>query len=177
MGRLKEIVEDRPIPEYFWGLTQAMFYEFRFISSNGNDPIFNMKERDHCGTRSFYQLYMSYDSEYEAAKGILGSWKHWQKLCKCRWFAAQKNIWDEEKNLYLESLAFSTLVREAEAGDLAAARTLITRINKKERDLEKKSRGRPTNKTDNSASALKSDDYELDIMLDRFRAVNENKES
>ncbi len=177
MGRLKEIIEDRPIPEHFWGLTQAMFYEFRFISSNQNPTIFNMTERDHRGTRSFYQLYMSYDTEYEAAKGMLGSWNHWQKLCKCKWFSVEKEKWDVEKNLFIESIAFSTLLVEAKAGDTIAARALITRINRRERELlNRKGAGRPKNKN-NDASTLKAEEYELDIMLDRFRAVNGNKET
>lgn len=176
MGKLKEIIEDRPIPKHFWGMTQAMFYEFRFIMTNTKTPIFNMLEKDHRGTRSMYQLYMSYDTEYEAAKGILGSWNHWQKLCLSPWFAKEKEKWDVEKNLYIESIAFSTLLKEAKAGDTSAAKALITRINRREKELlNRKGAGRPKNKNNNDASTLKAEEYELDIMLDRFQAVNGNR--
>lgn len=105
-------------------LTQSLFYEFRF--STGSDYIpFCMKEKDYKGHLSVYRLYMECDSEYEAAYKLLNSWKHWQILSASPWFAKELKKWREEREIKEFALGKAALIKEAESGNITAAKSLI----------------------------------------------------
>lgn len=148
-----------------------MFYEFRYVRPDLKyDPIFNMKGHDHRGTLSIEKMYLSYATEYDAAIGILGSWSHWEKLCKCNWFKEHKARWDEERDTRNESIARRTLLKEAENGNVNAAKAVLAE-SKKRRFV---GAGRPVNKQVPSRDPR--DDEQLESMIKRFKVINGNKE-
>jgi hypothetical protein len=118
--------------QYF---TQGLFYEYRHQSTN--KAPYNLKERDWKGTKSMYQIYMSCDSEYEAAMRLLGSWKHWQTLLNSPFFAKEVEKWREEREIKDAAMAKSVLVEQANEGNVAAAKTLLDMSTKRKA-------GRPT---------------------------------
>lgn len=131
-----------PIDIGFRRCTKALFYEFRFQTTVKVQAPYTLKDYDHTvgGTVyiSMYKIYMKCDSEYEAAIVLLGSYPHWQKLKKCKWFQEYVERWETERNIRDEALARTKLVELAERGNVTAARTLFA--NSKVTDKE---RGRP----------------------------------
>lgn len=81
-------------------------------------------------------------SGYKWAISYLGSWIHWQKLMRAKWFVAAYNEWVEELNIKLRSEALDVIRsiahEEGNKSALAAARYIA--------ELEKRSqiKGRPT---------------------------------
>ena len=117
-------------------LTQALFYEFRFQTKNFDAP-YTMKENDYKGHKSIYKIYMDCDSEYEAALKILNSWKHWEILCESPWFLKELEKWRQEREIREAALGKAVLIREAENGNVPAARVLYEQVSKRKA-------GRPT---------------------------------
>ena len=105
-------------------LTQGMFWEFRHSTRSTYYP-FNLKERDYKTSISMYQIYMSCDSEYEAAMLLLNSWKHWEVLCNAPWFMKELVKWREEREIREAAIGKKVLIEEAENGNVAAARYLV----------------------------------------------------
>lgn len=134
-----DTLKQRMMPREEWDIsidpklrrcTKALFEDYRFDCSGIATPPFTLKPfdvtRDGVHYRSMYLEYMKYDSEYEAAMAILGSWAHWTKLCKTKWFAVVRDQWEEERNIRDEAIAKSVLVMLAEGGNVTAARTIYT---------------------------------------------------
>jgi len=82
---------------------------------------------------SAYRIFMSSVDEYEAALKIVGSLKHWRKLCECTWFMEgdkPRNFdgliqWREDMRLRDASLAKRQLVASAKEGDASSSRKLL----------------------------------------------------
>lgn len=110
-------------------MTQALFYE----QPSGEDEIakFTLKDYDHKGYISMYLVYMQYDTEYEAALRLLGSWKHWCKLKELAWFKEHVDAWNAERDLRDKALAKQQLKENAENGNVTAQRLLYTGEEKK----------------------------------------------
>ena len=72
-----------------------------------------------------YQIYMSCDSEYEAAMLLLNSWKHWEVLCNAPGFMKELVKWREEREIREAAIGKKVLIEEAENGNVAAARYLV----------------------------------------------------
>lgn len=111
-------------------LTQALFWEYRHQTGADYTP-FTLKERDHSGCISMYRLYMSCETEYEAALKILNSWKHWQILCDAPWFQKELSKWREEREIRELALGKAVLIKNAEEGNVAAAKALIDTSSKR----------------------------------------------
>lgn len=156
-----------PIPQELVGTTQALFYEFRHQTTSTVKPPYTLKEHDWEGSVSMYQLYMQYDTEYEAAIAILGSWSHWNKLCERSWFTKHKDKWDAEKQVKIKAMAEQQLIRAAEEGNVPAARYLHE--GKKPQPARK--RGRPTN----HEKPARDTSEELERMSSRLRLVEGKK--
>jgi hypothetical protein len=122
--------EDLPIDVGLRHCTKALFYEFRHQSTCDIPAPYCLKDYDYeyGGTvyTSMYMIYMTCDSEYEAAIKLLGSYSHWKKLTSTVWFAPHLERWEAERNTRDEAIARSTLVKLAEAGNVTAARTIYT---------------------------------------------------
>jgi len=85
------------------------------------------------GLPSAFQIYMHSADETEAAMKIVGSLKHWDKLCNLIWFMKGSyqgafegiNKWREYKVKLDLSVAKNTLMQNAAKGDTAAARKIL----------------------------------------------------
>jgi hypothetical protein len=166
---LPRVGEDLPIDATLVGTTQALFFEFRFQTTSPTTAPYCLKPHDHTldGTlyRSMYLIYISCDSEYEAAIKLLGNYAHWLKLKKCSWFIDHLEAWNAELLLREEALARSKLVTLTEAGNVTAARTLLN--NKKPAPVGKTpARGKRKND-------VVMDD--LDSMLERAEPSTQHK--
>ena len=127
--------EDRPtLPEPLFerselmkggqNLTQGLFYEFRHQSPNSTPKYNYTREYELGGTIPMYKVYMQCASEYEAAVKLLGSWKHWLKLCECTWFEEELDKWREERLIQEKAIGKATLIKQAKDGNVNAAKTL-----------------------------------------------------
>lgn len=116
-------------------LTQGLFYEFRHQTKNFNAP-YNLKERDHKDSKSMYQIYMDCETEYEAAQVLLGSWKHWEILCKAPFFVPEIEKWREERAIREQALAKKVLLEQTRDGNVTAAKSVL--------DSHKRKAGRPS---------------------------------
>lgn len=152
-----------PIPQELAGTTQALFYEYRHQTTSKVSPPYTLKESDWEGCQSMYRLYMQYDTEYDAAIALLGSWTHWQKLCDRTWFKEYKNRWDAEKDVRKKALTEKTLIEQAKSGNVTAAKLLREGLEPK----TKKRPGRPTNHEQVEPSI----DKELQKMMERMRRL------
>ena len=73
-----------PIAQALVGCTKALFFENRFQTTVTEPAPYCLKSNDWEAKgvvyRSMYLIYMSCDSEYEAAIKLLGNFQHWTKL-------------------------------------------------------------------------------------------------
>ena len=103
--------------------TQSLFYEW-YIPEDKNDldPIFTLKNQSHNGLPSMKELYLSYEDPtgYQFAIDHLGSYPHWKKLCKLKWFQEYKKDWDDELEVRLLSKSIRKVNTLAQ-GDTAQA--------------------------------------------------------
>ena len=157
-----------PIAEDLVGTTQGLFFEYRFQTTCSATAPYCLKPYDHTldGVvyRSMYLIYMSCDTEYEAAIKLLGSYAHWTKLKRCTWFLPYVEEWNAELVLRESALAKSKLVALTEAGNVTAARTLLN-------TQKVAGAGKPLKKGKRQADITTGD---LDQMLERTDASKLN---
>lgn len=115
-------------------LTQGLFYEF---PNSDEDAPYTLKERDLIkGDKTYVSLsrvYLESADEYEAAMRLVGSWNHWQKLVKLKWFSQGIEQFSFEGIESLRatmaardrSLARKKLIEAAEQGNVTAAKALL----------------------------------------------------
>lgn len=125
--------------------TQSLFWEMR----NPDYPAyFTLKkediERDGIHYISLYRKYMEIGdpTEYQVALRLLGSWDHWQGLCKTKWFKEHLTGWREELKVRMESDRYFEMVskvKEDGPQSLQATRWLAERYTQGEN-----LRGRPS---------------------------------
>ena len=84
-----------------------------------------------------YKIYIASDTDYEAAMKLLGSWKHWKKLTRCKFFQPYLEDWREERKLLEESLAHTALLGSLADNNITAAKTILD-------NGKRKMAGRPT---------------------------------
>lgn len=120
-------------------------------------PLYTLKERDG-ELPSAYRVYMSSVDEYEAAMKLLGSMRHWRRLCGLNWFMKgipEKGFdglasWRKDMELRDKSKAKKQLKEAAEAGVVSAQQTLYRGASQPKPKAEKRGDvGRPQ-KPDNS---------------------------
>jgi hypothetical protein len=126
---LPKVGADLPIHPTLVRATQGLFFEYRFQTTCKTTAPYCLKPHDHSldgvTYRSMYLIYISCDSEYEAAIKLLGNYAHWLKLKRCTWFLPYIEEWNSEIELRECALAKSKLVTLTEAGNVTAARTLL----------------------------------------------------
>ncbi len=124
-----KVGDQLPIAPELVGCTKALFYEHRFQTTVKVNAPYCLKMNDHelhgVVYKSMYLIYMSCDSEYEAAIKLLGNYQHWTKLKRCTWFLPYLEEWNAELVLRESALARAKLVALTEAGNVTAARTLL----------------------------------------------------
>ena len=121
--------------------TQSLFVEHKV---DGYVAPFSLKEYDHKGALSMYKKYMDYadPTEYSAALGLLGSWRHWQQLTSAKWFAPYIEQWRAELKVKLEHDRFTELKEAAKNGNVTATKALDERYS----GGKGSKRGRPSKK-------------------------------
>lgn len=114
-------------------ITEALFVEtIQRAASEKIEPLYTLKEYDHKGKPSAYQIYISSIDEADAAMRLVGGMSHWKKLCKLKWFVrGRKEIgfdgldqWREDMKSRDRTLAKSIVLKQVQEGNVAAARTL-----------------------------------------------------
>lgn len=118
-------------------LTQSLFYECRHQTKSEYCP-FTLRENDFDGYISVYKIFMESDSEYDCAKKLLNSWRHWNILCEAGFFRNHLEMWREEKAVREAAIGINTLVEAAKDGNITAAKFLV------DKNTSKKRAGRPT---------------------------------
>lgn len=117
-------------------LTQGLFIEYKHQTGNINSP-YTLKEFEVHSCTSMYREFMKFNTEYEAAIHILGSWTHWKRLCDCEWFQGYIGYWREEMSIRNEAMSKAVLLKNAEEGNTVAAKAVIEQETKK-------TKGRPS---------------------------------
>lgn len=118
--------------------TQALFYEF----PTGKEATYTLKNDDVMYKDklrvSAYQVYMHSVDEYDAAIKLVGSMKHWRKLCNLKWFMQGMpehsfeglESWREDMALRDASLAKKQLQESALGGNVNAQKILYGSVEK-----------------------------------------------
>jgi len=101
-------------------LTQGLFKELYM----NDDAPFTLREDDREGYIAIKPHFVNAATEYDAALTILGSWEHWTRLKKTKWFAPYFDAWEAERNLREETEAKKILIEEAENGNITAAKAI-----------------------------------------------------
>lgn len=122
-------------------------------------PMFTLKEQD-TGLPSAYKIYMSSTDEYEAAMKLLGSMRHWRRLCGLKWFMEGIPMsgfdglrsWRRDMELRDKSKSKRQLMDAAEAGVVSAQRAIYLsdtaaakRLTKSEKRVDQTEKDRISN--------------------------------
>jgi hypothetical protein len=113
-------------------LTQALFVEF------GNEDAPYTLKVEHLNKNgktyvSLCKVFLESVDEYEAAMRLVGSWKHWQRLCDNKWFSEGwepfnyegLNSLRETMKLRDKSAAKRKLMEAMDSGNVTAAKILL----------------------------------------------------
>lgn len=111
-----------------------IFYEFNKARQEDYPPLYTMREDEWKGLPSAYRIYMTSDSEYEAAMKLVGSWAHWLRLLKCKpflnggedlgiWMGLEQ--WREEKAIQEKASAYNQLKLSAVGGNVQAQKIIL----------------------------------------------------
>ena len=66
--------------------TQSLFLESQQYKLKAKyPPLYSLTEEEREGLPSAYQIYMNSSDEYEAAMKLVGSLRHWRRLCALDW--------------------------------------------------------------------------------------------
>lgn len=100
--------------------TKALFFETTLPEYRIEmEPEWTLKERDHLVDgktyRSMKKIYLEMEdvTEYEFAMATLGSFTHWETLCKSPWFKEHIDQWRKELNLKLKAKAIKSIIQSA----------------------------------------------------------------
>lgn len=111
--------------------TKALFIEWR---EEDVQPLYTLKDQEWQGLPSMYQIYINSTDEYEACMKLVGSVRHWEKLCGSKWFmegigapAGHRGLkaWREDMILRDRSRAKAMIMQEAENGSVTAQKILL----------------------------------------------------
>lgn len=151
--------------------TRGLFYETTLADKT--TVVYTLKNEDHEGFPSLYRLYMETadPTEYRFAVANLGSWEHWEALCKASWFKPYVASWRRELEIWLKSEALAeimALARSSGRDKFSANRFLI------ERGWEvKPSKGRPTQQAvDQAAYEIAQNKAQIE---EDFQRITEGK--
>jgi hypothetical protein len=128
-------------------------------------PIYTLKDYDKPGYPSMYLIYIDCVTEYEAAMKLLGSYRHWKKLCQSTMFIEYLEEWREERKARDEAVARTTLLASVVDGNVSAAKTIMD-------ESKRKGAGRPSKvEVAGEMSRAVKDQAHLENIVDRMRSV------
>ena len=135
---------ERPSRDYFIAkngkfYTNALFWQTKHLATEGSvQPIYTLKEFEHDGMASAYQIYMAEASDYDGGRALVGSYKHWKVLKEAPELKDTFAEWEEERLIREAANAKKTLIVEAADGNVTAAKELYGQIKTRH------GRGRPS---------------------------------
>jgi hypothetical protein len=77
--------------------------------------VYTLKDQDHEGYKSLYQLYMRIGdpTEVRFADACFENFDHWKKVSECKWMQPFVNRWREELELRIRSEALAAVLHTA----------------------------------------------------------------
>jgi len=111
-----------------------MFWEMSIPSTRLlHPPVFTLKQHEHKGLPSAYQIYMDSVDEYDAATKLAPNMKIWDEMVDSKWFFEGEPkhghqglvVWREHKRLKDASMMKKLLIKKAKTGDVTAAKALL----------------------------------------------------
>lgn len=146
-------------------LTQSLFIDFNYQAKYAIYCLADEdKEYEGVLYPSLKKLYLDMQdaTEYLFASTYLGGWAHWQRICNNAILAKHVEVWREELELKLKSVAMQAMLQKANGGDFNAAKWLASkgwlgergRPSKQELANEKKKRDRQAKETATEAAAI-----------------------
>jgi hypothetical protein len=125
-------------------LLREIFFE---TALNKDNVLYTLKQEDHAGFPSLYQLYMDTNdqTEYLFAVTHLGGWQHWKALSEASFFKSYITEWREELEIRSRSIALAKIIETAngKTKDAYAAQKFVA--NKEWDKAKAPARGRPSN--------------------------------
>ena len=111
------------------------------------EPIYSLRDYDHKGYPSAYNVYMNAVDERDAALQLVGSMAHWRKLCKLKWFVEGRleyqfeglNQWRLDMKDRDASDAKKIIMEQTKEGNVTAAKALLAEAKG---DKPKKTKGK-----------------------------------
>ncbi len=131
--------------------TKALFYETTLPEYRLEmEPDWTLKEKDHLASDgktyvSMKRIYLEMEdvTEYEFALATLGSFTHWETLCKSPWFKEHLDQWRKELNLKIKARGVKAIMQAAIGGEQPSFQAMKYLADNQY--MEKKSaRGRPS---------------------------------
>ena len=140
MSRLREPTTNKR-------LTNCLFVETaNYTTEKDCTPPYTLAKQDRGDALSMYKIYMECDTEYEAAKVLLGDWDHWDRLTNAVFFRPYIEEWRTERQVRDEAVAYKTLMEQAKKGSVTAANS-----------IRAKAKGRPSRKDIKEAAMKKAE--------------------
>jgi hypothetical protein len=148
---------------------RALFFETTGVDKS--TVLYTLKDQEHLGYPSLYQLYMAANdpTEWRFATQHLDGWEHWEQLTACTWFIPYAARWRRELHLRTASESLARVMAEAKTNSrdsFTANRYLI------ERGWEPKGSskgGRPTKDSIRAAAhQLASESHQIDSDFNRI---------
>ena len=100
--------------------TKALFFETTLPEYRLEvEPEWTLKEKDHTVDGKTYvsmkRIYLEMEdvTEYDFAIATLGSFLHWETLCKVSWFKEHIEQWRKELNLKLKAKGMRSIIKAA----------------------------------------------------------------
>lgn len=98
------------------------------------EPLYTLQEQDKPGLPSARRIYLDLadPTEYAPAMALLGSWEHWQALCRASWFQRYIQAWRSELDIKLKSRAMEIAKALSHGNDstaLSAAKWLHSQLH------------------------------------------------
>lgn len=150
--------------------TESLFRESIQTQSRraGYDPFYSLRDYEHKGFVSAYQIYMNSIDERDAALKLVGSMLHWRKLLKLRWFMNGRvntgfegiSQWREDMSQRDATEAKRVILEQCSDNNVTAARTLNDIVKNKKNDIHGKSKKSPEDKREEA---------ELLSIVDKFK--------
>lgn len=113
--------------------TEALFIDtIQPASAKKYTPIYSLRDYDHKGYPSAYQIYMNSIDENDAALKLVGSLAHWRKLLSLAWFMNGRRdrqfegilVWREDMAARDQTEAKRVILDNCAYGNVPAARAL-----------------------------------------------------
>lgn len=139
------------------------------------EPIYTLFDDTKNGLPSVWRIYMEAPTEYDAAMRIVGGMRHWEALCKTRWFTAPllKDVnynhitglykWREFKEQKDDAAVRAILLELAKSGNVSAAKALLA--PKPERKVKEAAEEKKTAEENNPITNSEDADIKADAKL------------